>query len=193
MSDRCFEFPQVQVSLDDLQVEGLILDIGGGGEGAVSQLHGREVVSIDRRMDELREAPASPGKVAMDARQLGFEDNTFRTATAFFTMMYISDFEDQQRVFEEANRVLKPGGTLHLWDVDLPSHHPEDTDYFVVYIRYQTNGEEHGTGYGKGWPDSARNEAHYIGLAEQAGLLHTRIELNHHTFYLQFKKPVSKI
>ena len=188
MSDSGYEFPPVGISLDDLQAEGPILDIGGGGEGAIGRLIGRDVVSIDRRVDELNEAPQGPQKVVMDARNLGFPDDTFHNVTAFFSMMYVPEAEDLQGVFGEASRVLQPGGTFHIWDVDLPANHPEDLAYYVVYIRYTVNGEEFGTGYGMRWPDGLRDEAVYIDLAERFDLLNTRVELNHHTFYLQFTK-----
>ena len=39
-------------------LRGSILDIGGGGEGVIGRLYGRQVVAIDNRQEELDEARA---------------------------------------------------------------------------------------------------------------------------------------
>lgn|GEM_PF-1587750 len=39
-----------------------ILDLGGGGEGVIGQLRGRQVTAVDIRQEELDEAPAGPTK-----------------------------------------------------------------------------------------------------------------------------------
>ena len=41
------------------ELQGKILDIGGGGEGIIGRLYGPQVIAIDYRQDELDEAPAS--------------------------------------------------------------------------------------------------------------------------------------
>jgi exopolyphosphatase/guanosine-5'-triphosphate,3'-diphosphate pyrophosphatase len=67
----------------------LVLDIGGGGEGVIGRLKGRDAVAVDIRKEELEEAVDGPLKIIMDARDLKFLDESFHTATAFFSMMYI--------------------------------------------------------------------------------------------------------
>ena len=183
-----YDFPQLEISLDNYSFTSPLLDIGGGGEGVIGQAAGQDVVAIDRRMDELLEAPDGPRKVMMDARQLGFAGAQFPTLTAFFSMMYIPKIEDQLAVFTEAQRVLQPGGIFHLWDVTLPEVPPEGTDYFVVFLRYKVGEIERGTGYGMRWPGGRRDAAHYIALAEQAGLTCLRSDAMAHCFYLQFRK-----
>ena len=39
------------------ELEGSILDIGGGGEGTIGRLYGTQVIAIDNRQEELDEAP----------------------------------------------------------------------------------------------------------------------------------------
>lgn len=183
-----YDFPQLEISLDDYGLKGPVLDIGGGGEGVIGQLLGRDVIAIDRRMDELLETPDGHHKVMMDARRLGFAGQFFPTLTAFFSLMYIPKREDQIAVFTESQRVLRPGGSLHLWDVTLPEEPLEGSDYFVVYLRYGVRGKQRGTGYGMRWPGEKRDAAHYIALAEQAGLTCVRSNALEHGFYLQFRK-----
>ena len=59
---------------------------------------------------------------------------------------------------------------MHVWDVTLPATPLEGTDYFVVNLGYKIGAKEIRTGYGVGWPEGPRDAAHYISLAEQAGL-----------------------
>lgn len=183
-----YDFPQLEISLDDYEFTSPVLDIGGGGEGVIGQTAGQDVIAIDRRMDELLEAPEGPRKVMMDARRLGFTGDQFPTLTAFFSLMYVPKIEDQLAVFTEAQRVLQPGGTFHFWDVTLPETPPEKRDYFVVYVRYAIRGNARGTGYGMRWPGGRRDAAHYIALAEQAGLTCVKSQPLDHCFYLQFQK-----
>ena len=56
------------------ELQGKILDIGGGGEGIIGRLYGPQVIAIDYRQDELDEAPASCEKRLMDATALDFAD-----------------------------------------------------------------------------------------------------------------------
>ena len=49
------------------QLEGAILDVGGGGEGVIGRIYGPRVVAIDNRQEELDEAPGGFEKRLMDA------------------------------------------------------------------------------------------------------------------------------
>src|SRR5512140_1179824 len=93
------------VTVEDFPSQGSILDIGGGGEGVIGQLKGRQVIAIDLIKRELEDAPTGPLlKIVMDARDLKFLDGSFATATVFFTFMYI-DPGDHAKVFQEIRRV----------------------------------------------------------------------------------------
>ncbi len=117
--DRFYSFEKQEVIVENFYSTGYILDIGGGGEGIIGKLKGKEVVAIDPNKQELEEAPAGPLKIVMDAKNLQFIDNTFSVATSFFTLMYIRK-ADHQRVFNEVFRVLIPAGLFLIWDVNFP-------------------------------------------------------------------------
>jgi ubiquinone/menaquinone biosynthesis C-methylase UbiE len=72
-------------------MEGRILDNGGGGEGVIGQLKGEIVVAIDLKKSELESGIKSGDtkslKIIMDATNMKFIDNSFKTVTAFFSMM----------------------------------------------------------------------------------------------------------
>jgi ubiquinone/menaquinone biosynthesis C-methylase UbiE len=183
-----YQFEQVELTVRDFETKGFILDIGGGGEGVIGRLKGKEVVAIDIRRDELEEAVDGPLKIVMDARDLKFLDNSFGTATAFFSLMYIKSQKDQRTVFEEIWRVLSPGGYFHVWDVDLAERPETDREVYVVWLRYRVGKKEIETGYGQRWPDGPRGKGYYIDLAKAVGFRHIRSEQNKHTFYLLFQK-----
>ena len=65
------------------ELNGKILDIGGGGEGIIGRLYTNQVVAIDIRQDELDEAPTGFEKILMDATQLDFKDNSFDHITSY--------------------------------------------------------------------------------------------------------------
>ena len=70
--ERLLHLPRVELRLTKLRGDGLILDVGGGGEGVIGRLNGAQVVSVDTSAEELREAPGGPLKLVMDARELRF-------------------------------------------------------------------------------------------------------------------------
>ncbi len=45
--EQILQHPRLEVSLPNFSAEGLILDIGGGGEGVIGQLKGKQVVAVD--------------------------------------------------------------------------------------------------------------------------------------------------
>ena len=58
------------VEMHPIETDGFILDIGGGGEGIISRLNGRQVVAIDPSSSELEETKNEGLKVVMDATDL---------------------------------------------------------------------------------------------------------------------------
>ena len=100
------------VEMTPIDSDGYILDIGGGGEGIIGKLNGRQVVAIDIHEQELAETDDEALKIVMDATDLKFMPETFEAATSFFTMLYM-DPETQEKAFSEVHRVLKGGGLFH--------------------------------------------------------------------------------
>ena len=71
-------------------LDGSILDIGGGGEAVIGQIYKDRVTAIDNCQEELDEVPDCCVKQLMDATELCFSDNSFDNVTFFYTLMYIT-------------------------------------------------------------------------------------------------------
>lgn len=185
--DRMFIIEKQIVRLDKLNVEGRILDIGGGGEGVIGQVCGESVVAIDRDIDELKEAHGNNLKIVMDARELKFLDNSFDTVTSFFTMMYIGR-TDHQKVFQEIHRIIKPEGKFLLWDVIIPEYDGGKKDIFVVPLKISFNDKEISTAYGVNQKKRKQDLEYFIGLGRETGfkVLEQSSEQQH--YFLIFKK-----
>ncbi|MCJ7716974.1 MAG: class I SAM-dependent methyltransferase [Anaerolineales bacterium] len=183
-----YYFPLVEWEIKDIDSDGYILDLGGGGEGVIGQLKGKDVVAIDFRREELIEAADGPLKIVMDARELKFLDESFQTLTAFFSLMYIRKKEDQLHVFQEAWRVLKSGGTLHLWDIAIDKKPKTDSKYYIVHLKYQIGDKVTETGYGMVWPEESQGIDYYLDLAAQAGFNPGGPEWQGNTFYIRLVK-----
>ena len=162
------QIEQQSVAVEDFSAEGFILDIGGGGEGVIGQLKGQQVIAIDISKRELEEAPSGPLKIVMDARDLKFLDDTFNTATVFFTFMYI-DSNDHQKVFEELQRVLKPGGRLLIWDVTFPELTDKKKNMALFPFKFNLPDKQIRTGYGVRRPEGEQGLAHFMELAIKTG------------------------
>lgn len=182
-----FRTPGLEVGLPDFPANGLILDVGGGGEGVIAQLKGSQVVAVDLSKRELDEAPGKPLlKIVMDARDLKFVDASFDTATVFFTFMYISP-ADHEKVLQELHRVLKPGGRLLIWDPVFPERTNPAFKVIVWPLHVKLPKAEVNTGYGTMWTDP-RDAAHFAALATKLGFeIGTRRDKTG-WFFLELKK-----
>ncbi len=127
---------QVQnIKLQGFSEKGLILDIGGGGEGLVSRIGGDRVCALDIRMSEIREAQIhghSSNWFVADGANLCFKDEVFDIVTLWFSLGYMSDWKTKQAVLKAAHRVLKKNGRLSV----LASHIPESDGRFIFWATF---------------------------------------------------------
>ncbi|NHJ46172.1 MAG: class I SAM-dependent methyltransferase [Asgard group archaeon] len=188
--DRVLRFERQIVTVEDFKAEGLILAIGGGGEGTIGRLKGNQVIAIDISKRELEEAPDGSLKIIMDARELKFLDNTFNTTTSFFTLMYING-DDHEKVFKEVFRVLKPGGKFLIWGAIIPSRKDLNKDRVLVPLTIKLPEKEVRTGYGVRLPMVDHDLSYYVNLAEKVGFTILLKESENRVFQLEVQKPTS--
>jgi len=188
--DNYLRFEKQVVVLEDFEAEGYILAIGGGGEGTIGRLKGSQVIAVDILKRELEEAPDGPLKIIMDARDLQFLDNTFNTATAFFTLLYIHG-DDHEKVFQEVYRVLKPNGKFLIWDANIPNLKDTDKDRVLVTMTIKLPDQDVETGYGVRLPNIDHDLSYYIKIAEKAGFKVVAKETKDKTFFLELQKTDS--
>ncbi|TXT53797.1 MAG: SAM-dependent methyltransferase [Promethearchaeota archaeon] len=179
-----------EIDLSDIKLDGRVLDIGGGGEGTIGQMIGRNVVAIDLRESEFRESIESGDteslKIIMDAKELKFMDNTFEAVSVFFTFLYIPK-EDRLQVFKEIKRVLKPGGALLIWDLEIPEKSEKDTQsLYGIKLKIDIGKKKIETGYGTRWVQ--QDAQYYIDLAKTVGLKLEDKKVEKGIFYLKFKE-----
>lgn len=172
----------MEIQLDRV-LRGRILDVGGGGEGIIGRLYTNQVVAIDNRREELEEAPEGFEKMLMDATELDFPDQSFDHVTFFFTLMFMTTHE-QQRAIEEAARVLRPGGQLHIWDCEISCAYPEP---FCVDVDILLPEERVCTTYGVGKLD-IQDENTIRQMCLSAGLTLVTRQIGAQGFSLGFKK-----
>jgi SAM-dependent methyltransferase len=178
---------KLEVVVPDFPAQGLILDIGGGGEGVIAQLKGKQVVAIDLSKRELVEAPGEPLiKIVMDARDLKFLDTTFSTASVFFTFMYI-DPADHAKIFQELQRVLAPGGRLLIWDAIFPKKTDPGQLTVLFPLHIKLPKADINTGYGVNLIEE-QGIAHFVELAKAAGFDLVAQTSEKGWFHLELKK-----
>ena len=146
------------------ELTGSILDIGGGGECVIGRIYGNRVIAIDNSREELEEVPDCCEKRLMDATELTFPDQSFDHVTFFYSLMYMTG-DTQKKAIREALRVLRPGGTLVIWDSDIRSAYPDpyiiDLEIVSGKIRIQTT-------YGI-VKDEAQEQGTILGFLKEAG------------------------
>jgi SAM-dependent methyltransferase len=151
------------IELTPVETDGLILDIGGGGEGIIGKLNGKQVIAVDTSERELLETQNEALKVVMDATDLRFLPESFDVCTSFFSLMYIPN-DKHLRVFKEVHRVLKKDGKFLVWDVRIPEKHG-DYKAFLVRLKVGLPNEDTEAGYGVKW--QTQNIEHYKELAQK--------------------------
>ena len=145
-----YTLPHQHINLSDFNDKGgMILDIGGSGEGIVGIFKGQKVVAIDRNKRELMGTKNAALKIVMDAKELKFLDDSFDTATVFFSFMYMPE-EDLESVMAELWRVLNPGGELLIWDaiVEVPKEELVKKYFLVMMTVHFPDGSKVEAGYG---------------------------------------------
>jgi ubiquinone/menaquinone biosynthesis C-methylase UbiE len=174
------------VEVSRIETDGLILDIGGGGEGIIGRLNGKQVVAIDTREAELMETRNEALKVIMDAADLKFLPKSFEVCTAFFSLMYIPK-SVHQKVFEEVFRVLKDNGRFLVWDVRIPEN-AGDYKAFIVHLRVKLPNEEVETRYGVSW--QTQSLEHFRELARLIGFRVNSELCKNEIFHLEMQKQI---
>ena len=184
---RIFAIKEQKVNLSNIRLEGLILDIGGGGQGVIGQFKKDKVIAIDHNERELEEAPEGGLKIIMDAGELKFLNNTFDTVTSFFTFMYIPKSE-HQKIFKEIHRVLKKDGNLVLWDVIIPKRENQIHAMFSLPLKIKINDIELDAGYGVFWGKKEQNLEYFQKLSKKVGFSEVEFISDDQIFYLRVKK-----
>ena len=186
---KYFMIEPQKIRLEDPFRDGdLILDLGGGGEGTIGRMRGRQVIALDRRADELAEAPEGPIKVVGDAEALPFLDGAFDAVTAFYFLMYVPR-DSRPAVFGEAFRVLKPGGRLHLWGLAIPHRENQSEPIYVIQMNVELPGGSFDTGYGTRWDGYEQTADDVRALATDSGFVVESEEATEHTFAFVLSKP----
>lgn len=166
------------------ELDGSILDIGGGGEGIIGRIYGMQVTAIDNRQEELDEAPDVCRKLCMDATALRFAQASFDHVTFFFSLLYM-DAATQSQAIAEAARVLKPGGSVYIWDTAVQQAYPEP---FLIALDIDANGVRVHTTYGVIKQDGAQDAESICAMCTENGLRLRKQETADSIFALTFTK-----
>ena len=118
----------------------------------------------------------------MDTRNLEFNDNNFYNITLFYTLMFIKK-EYHGKVIKEAYRVLKDGGSLHIWDSNIDKANP-----FLVNLNINANGTIIDTTYGIYKEDAFQDKDYFKCICEEVGLNLINESLENKQFYIYFNK-----
>lgn len=136
---RKVAFMQRHLEEAGLRRGSLGLDLGCGQGSYLSELsaQGYVMVGADAALEQLREArgvleerATAPCLVAADGRHLPFASGTFDFAYSINTFHHLGDRAEQRSAFREVVRVLKPGGTLFLHEINV------ENPLFRFYMSY---------------------------------------------------------
>lgn len=164
------------------EIDGLILDIGGGGEGIISQAYPKQVIAIDKKRDELDEASGDAIKIVMDASKMTFTDNCLDNITAFYSFMYIAKSE-HTNVVSEIKRVLKPKGRFYLWDTEINEANP-----FIIDLDIDINEHSIHTTYGIYKENACQDAGYFKNMMKDFGFLLIKENNESGHFYQYWQK-----
>jgi ubiquinone/menaquinone biosynthesis C-methylase UbiE len=184
--ESCYNTEIQRIEISRIETNGLILDVGGGGEGIIGMLNGNQVVAIDTNEGELIETCNEALKVVMDAADLKFLPKSFDVCTAFFSLMYIPK-SIHQKVFEEVFRVLKDNGRFIIWDVKIPEN-AAGYKKFIVHLKVKLPNEEVKTGYGVRW--HTQSLEYFREMAKLIGFKVSRESSKNRIFHLELQKQI---
>ena len=187
MENRYLETSRQEIQLRKEYIDAAILDIGGGGEGFIGRLYGKNVIAIDPRQDELLETNNDSIKLVMDGRDLKFTDENFDVVTLFYSLMYMS-VETKVEVLSEAVRVLKRNGRLDIWDIEVPIYNNDGKDVFVAQLSVDLESEITRTGYGVLMDGKSQTKRSIHAMLEPLGLKLVKDQVTDKSFRLQYKK-----
>ena len=187
MKAERYTIEKQSIKLDHIKTDGLILDIGGGGEGIIGRLNGKKVIAIDPRAEELKELKNYSLKIVMDATDLKFLSSSFNVATSFFSLMYIKN-TCHLKVFEEVHKVLKYGGRFSIWDVRIPPKSTDKNIPFIVPMEIFLPGKKIETSYEIPWNPEGQDLEYFKRLASQAGFKIVDEWIKDEIFYLEVMK-----
>ena len=177
------------IDMRKLNIKGDILDLGAGGEGIIAQLFGNQVIGIapEAHSGGLVSAPECRLKIMMDARDLKFVDNSFCSVTIFYTLMYI-DFSDYEKVFNEVYRVLKPGGSFYIWDLEIPKSTGTSAKFYLNFFEILLPDKTVKTGYAAKWGEKFQNLKTLRELALKIGFDVVKEKSSNGNLFLMLKK-----
>ena len=185
--ESAFMVGRLNIDISKTNLNGRILDIGGGGEGVIGQFKGAQVVAIDLRASELEEAANGEYlKVIMDAKELKFLDDYFDTVTAFFSLIYVPP-KEREMIFKEIYRVLKKEGEYVIWDLKIPKKKNKSKIYYGITLSVDIGSKKISTGYAIRW-NRDQNYDLYIELGEKVGFSVIEHQEDDYTFYIRFIK-----
>ena len=182
MMERSLVVGKHTIEIEPIETEGYILDIGGGGEGIIGKLNGRDAISID--LSFLTRQDSESLKILMDASDLKFLSSQFEVAAAFFTFMYIEN-DDHPKVFREVHRVLKDRGRFLIWDSRIPESF-EDKRFFVLPLEILLPDERVESVYGAKLDHQSL--PYFKGLASRSGFEVAGEWEKEEIFFLELKK-----
>ncbi|WP_245530500.1 methyltransferase domain-containing protein [Pseudothermotoga thermarum] len=104
------------------------LVIHTGGDDVVTKFLKEQAVFITPYEELLRCADQSSLRILMSPTKLLFDASCFDRVFCFFCFFYLPKY---QAIFENANKVLKRWGILHIWDVEIPKKFG-NYSFFVV-------------------------------------------------------------
>lgn len=189
-SEKYHVLEKQEITLKDFSASGWVLDIGGGGEGTIGVLKNSQVVAIDLSDEELRDAPAGPLKIIMNATRLKFLDNTFQTATGFYFFQFLPA-KKHLKIFKEVFRVLAPEGKFLIWAPNTPARNGSEKKRIAFYLTIHLPKQTIETGYGGFWEDFPMDLDYFSRLGKKAGFEILQKEEANKTLFLELQKPKS--